>query len=82
MSIVECAVRALFMLIADPICLGPSRFRCAPISMGFLMIGMGVYPLSPLGTLLFVGDDDGRAKYASADVWIFLDGQMIRVLRG
>ena len=41
------------------------------MSMGYLMIGTGVYPLSPLGPLMMVGDEDGRAKYGSANVRVF-----------
>ena len=49
--------------------LGPTTLPlCILMTMGYLMIGMGVYPLSPLGPLMVVGDDDGRAKYASASV--------------
>ena len=58
----------LFIWLLRPRCLGPLRFRYAPMSMDCLMIGMGVYPSSPLGLRMYVGEDDGRAKYAPADV--------------
>ena len=53
----------LFIWLMRAKCLGPLRFRYAPTSMGCLMIGMGVYPLSPLGLRMYVGEDDGHAKY-------------------
>ena len=52
------------------------------MSMDCLMIGMGEYPSSPLGLRMYVGEDGGRAKYALADVKIFVEVMMISSLMG
>ena len=52
------------------------------MSMGYLMIGTGVYPLIPIGPLMMVGDEDGRAKYESAGVRVFLDDEIRTHLGG
>ena len=52
------------------------------MNMGYLMIGTGVYPLAPLGPLMMVGDADGRARYGSASVWVFLDDEIRTHLGG
>ena len=72
----------LFIWLLRPRCLGPLRFRYAPMSMDCLMIGMGEYPSSPLGLRMYVGEDGGRAKYALADVKIFVEVMMISNLMG